>query len=185
MRGINVFNARNQDTSYDTALTSDAMNAKNTNIQSWTALTKYHFKACQHNITRCTETLTPGQALDTTEKIQEGETGTDHSLGIADITALAVMTCTEATPNHNKGMGTATIEAAQGNPIQHTEATIAEPTVTCLTGHTPDHWYTTAHQVTILRTTVDHVCTHPTDQQNIIPITEAHTVQDQEKNQNL
>ena len=34
------------------------------------------------------------------------------------------MTCTEATPDHNNGTGTATIEAAQDNPIQHTRDTV-------------------------------------------------------------
>ena len=70
------------------------------------------------------KTTTPGQALDTAEKIKIGETCPDHSLGIADITAPGIMTCTEATLDHNKGMGTATIEAAQGNPIQHTKASV-------------------------------------------------------------
>ena len=47
----------------------------------------------------------------------------DHSLDIADITAPAIVTCTDATPDHNKGIGTDAIEADQGNPIQHTKAT--------------------------------------------------------------
>ena len=88
------------------------------------------------------------------------------------------MTCTEGASDPNKGMGTATIEAAQGDPIQHTEATITEPTMTCLTGHTADHPHITAYQVTALRTTVDHVHIHSTDHQNIMSTTEAHTVQD-------
>ena len=50
--------------------------------------------------------------------------------------------------------------------------------MTCLASHTTDHPHTAAHQVTALRTTVDHVQAHPTDQQNIIHTTEAHTVQD-------
>ena len=60
------------------------------------------------------------QALDTAIKIEEEETGPDHSLNIVDIAALPIVTCIEAPPDHNKGMGTATIEASQGDPIQHT-----------------------------------------------------------------
>ena len=97
------------------------------------------------------KTATPIQALDTTKKIETEEIGPDHSLGIAYIAAPSGMTCTEAAPDHNKGMGTATIEGPQGNPIQHTETT--EPTMTHHTGHTADHPHTTAHQVT---TTKDH-----------------------------
>ena len=88
------------------------------------------------------------------------------------------MTYTEATPNCNKGMGTATIDAAQGNPIQHTEATVTKPTMTHLTSYNADHQYSAAHQVTTLRTTVNQVHTHPSDHQNIIPTTEDHTVPD-------
>ena len=88
------------------------------------------------------------------------------------------MTCTEAAPDCNKGTGTATTEAAKGNPIQYTKGTITEPTMTCLTSHTADHPHTTAHQITALRMTVDHNHAHPTDHQNIIHTTEAHAVQD-------
>ena len=158
---ISVLNARNQDTPHDTALTSDAMNAKNMDIQSWIALTKYHLQAYQHNITRCIETATPGQVLDTAKKIEKGETVPDHTLGIADIAAPATMTCTEAAVGHNKGMGTAATEAAEGYPIHHTEATVTEPAMRCLTNHTTDHPHTTAHQVTTLRTAVNHVHAHP------------------------
>ena len=59
------------------------------------------------------------------------------------------MTHTEATPDHNKGRGTATIEAAQGNTIQHTEDTVIEPTMTHHINHTTDHPHTAAYQVTI------------------------------------
>ena len=121
---------------------------------------------------RCTETATPSQALDTIEKIEKEETGQDHSLGIADITAPATVTSTEATPDHNKGTGTAATEAAQGDPIQHTKATVTEPTMTQYTGHTTDHPHTAVQQVTTLRTTLDHVHAHPTDHQNIIPTTD-------------
>ena len=50
--------------------------------------------------------------------------------------------------------------------------------MTHLTGHTTDHPHTTALQVTPLRTTVDHIHTHPTDHQNIVPTTEDHAVPD-------
>ena len=40
------------------------------------------------------------------------------------------MTCTEAASDHNKQTGTATLEATQGDPIQHTEATVTEPAMT-------------------------------------------------------
>ena len=106
---------------------------------------------------------TPGQALGTTKKIKKGETGPDHSPGIADITAPAITTCTEAALDHNKGMGTATIEAAQGDPIQHTQATVTEPAMTHHTNHTTDHSITAAHLVTILRATVGHIHAHPTN----------------------
>ena len=147
----------NQDTLHNTGLTPDAMSAKNTDIYSWTALTKFHLQTQQHSITRLTETATPGQALECTEKIKKEDTGPDHSLDIADITAPAAVTCTEAASNHNKRMDTATIKTAQGDPIQHKETTVTEPTMTHHTGHTADH------PVTTLRTTVDHIHTQPTD----------------------
>ena len=75
-------------------------------------------------------------------------------------------------------MGTTAIEASQGNSIQHTKATVSEPTLTCLTDHTTDHPHTAAHQVTVLMTAVDHIHAHPTNHQNIFHTTEAHTVQD-------
>ena len=92
------------------------------------------------------------------------ETDPDHSLGIVDITAPAIVTCTEAAPDCNKGMETATIEAAQGDPIQHTEATATEPTMTHHTDHTADHPLTTDDLVTAPRTAVDCVHDHHTDQ---------------------
>ena len=55
------------------------------------------------------------------------------------------MTCTEAAPDHNKGMDTAAIEAPQGDAIQHTKATAADSTMTHHTDHTADHPHTTAH----------------------------------------
>ena len=75
-------------------------------------------------------------------------------------------------------MGTDTIEAAQGNPIQHTEAMATEPTMRHHTGHTADNPHTTAHQITTVRTALGHIHIHPTDLQNIFHTTEDHTVQD-------
>ena len=60
MRRTNVFNAKKQDTSHDTALTSDVMNLMNMHISSWAALTKYDLQEHQHCITRHTEIATPG-----------------------------------------------------------------------------------------------------------------------------
>ena len=73
------------------------------------------------------------------------------------------MTCTEAAPDHNNGIGTAALEAAQDNPIQHTEHTVADSAVTHHTGHSINHPHTTAHEVTTLRTAVDHIHAHPMD----------------------
>ena len=130
----------------------------------------------QHHKTH--KTATPGQAPDTTKNIKTGETGPDHSIGKADIAAPAVVTCTEATPDHNKATGTATIEAAQGNPIQHTKATAAEPTMIHHTGHITDHSHTAAPQVTNLRTTIDQIHTNHKDHQNISHTSDNHTVKD-------
>ena len=82
------------------------------------------------------------------------------------------MTYTEATSDFNKGIGTDAIGAAQGNPIQHTEATAAEPAMTHHTSHTTDNPHTTVHQGTTLRTTVGHI--HSIDHQNIFHTTEDH-----------
>ena len=178
MRMTNVFNVKNQDTLHNTALILDVMNVMNTDILLWTALIKYPLQEHQHHITRHMEIATPDQALDTAKKIDKEETGPEHSLDIVDITGLAIMTCTEAAPDCNKGTDTAAIETAQGNPIQHNEATLAEPAVTHHTSHTADHSHTPVHQVTALRTTVDHIHAHPTDHQNIIHITEDRALQD-------
>ena len=83
------------------------------------------------------------------------------------------MTCTEAASDCNKGMGKVAIEAPQGDPIQHTEATVAEPAIT---DHTAVHPHTAAHQVTALRTAVDNIHVHPIDHQNIIHTKKDHIV---------
>ena len=80
------------------------------------------------------------------------------------------MTCIEATPDHTNGTGTAAREADQEDPIQHTEDTVIDPTMTHHTGHT------TAHQVTTVRTAVDHIHAHPKDHQNITHTKESHAV---------
>ena len=178
MRVTNVFNAKNQDTSHDTALTSDVMNVMNMDIMSWTALIKYSLLEHLCHTTRHIEISKPDQALDTAEKIKKEETGPDHSLDIVGIAAPTIMTSTEAAADHNNGTDIAAVGAAQGNTIQHTEATFTEPTVAHHTGHTADHPHTTAHQVTALRTTVGHIDTHSTDCQNVIHTREDHAVPD-------
>ena len=115
------------------------------------------------HITRHTEIATPDPAIDTTEKIKKQETGPDHNPDIAEIVAQAIITCTEAVPYHNNWMDTAAIEAAQDDPIQHTEDTVADLTMTHHTGHTTNHPHTAAHQDTTFRTAVDHIHAHPTD----------------------
>ena len=139
------------------------MNVMNTNISSWTALTGYLLQEHWHHTTRHTEAATPDQALDTTGKTKGEETGPNHSLDIANTAAPAIMTCTEAPPDHNNGTCSATIEAAQDDPIQHTDDTVTDPTMTHPTGHITNPPHTTVHQATTLRTTADHIYTHPTD----------------------
>ena len=64
-------------------------------------------------------------------------------------------------PDCNRETGTAAIEAAEGNPIQNTSATVTEPAMTHHTCHIADHQHTTVHWVTALRTTADHIHIHP------------------------
>ena len=84
-------------------------------------------------------------SLGTTEKTEKEETGPDHSLDTANIVAQTAMTCTEATHDDNNGTGTAAIEAAQDDPIQHTKDTAAGSTMTYHTGHTANPPCTAAH----------------------------------------
>ena len=93
------------------------MNVMNMNISSWTALTKFPLQEHQCHVTRHTGTITPDQVLDIMGKTEKEEMGPDLSLGTAGIAAPAIMTCTEVVPDHNNGTGTATIEAAQDDPI--------------------------------------------------------------------
>ena len=46
---------------------------------------------------------TPGQALNTAKKIEKGETGLDHSPGIADIAAPAIVTLQRLLQTATKG----------------------------------------------------------------------------------
>ena len=115
---------------------SSVMNVMNSDTSSWTALTEYPLQGPQHHTTRHIEIATTDLALGTAKKTEKEETSPDHSLDTANITALATMTYIEATPDHNNGTGTATIEAAQDDSIQHTEDTAIGPAKTHHTGHT-------------------------------------------------
>ena len=112
------------------------------------------------------------------KKIKKEETGPDASLDIADTIAPAIMTPTEATQDHNNGMGTAAIKVAQDNPTQHTNDMVTDPIKTHHTSHTTNCPHTAAHQDTTLRTAVDHTHTHPVDCQNIIHTKEDPAVYD-------
>ena len=99
----------NQDKSQDTALTSSVMNVMNSDTSSWTALRvppsgmpAQHHKAHRNHHNRL--------ALGTIGKTEKEETGPDHSLDTANIIAPAIMTCTEATLDHNDETGTAAIK---------------------------------------------------------------------------
>ena len=59
MRKTDASNARNWDTSHNTALTSDVMNVVNVDISSWTTLTEYPLQEHWHHNTRHTEIFTP------------------------------------------------------------------------------------------------------------------------------
>ena len=163
MRKADVSNARSQDILQDTALISDTMNVMNLDTLLLNTLTKYHIQEHQHITKRHTGINTTDQALGSTTKTKEKEKDPDHSLDTASSIALAAVICTEATQGHNNGIGTATIEAAQGNLIQHTEDTPTGPAMTHHTGHTADHLHTTAHQATTLKNAVDHIHDLPTN----------------------
>ena len=151
------------------------MNAMNTDISSWTALTEYPLQEHQCHTTGHTEITTPDQAQGITGKIEKEETAPDHSLDIADIAASAIMTCTEVTPDCSNETDTAAIEAAQDDPLHHTRGTATGPTMIHHTGHTkhlpntaalqtttPETAveHTTAHQATTLKIIVDHIHDH-------------------------
>ena len=154
------------------------MNVMNMDISSWTALPGYPLQEHQHHTTRHTETATPDQALGTTRKTEKEKTGPDHSLDTADTTAPAIMTCTEAAPDHNNGTGSATIEATQDNSIQYTKDIVTGSTMTHHTDQTANHPHTTACQATTLRITADHIHAYPMNHQSIISTKEDHAIQD-------
>ena len=178
MRKTDASNAKNQDTSHATSLTSDVMNVMNLDTFSWTALTEYPLQEHQHHTSRDTEIATTDLVLGTAGKTEKEETGPDHSLDTANIIVPAIMTHTEAVPNHNNGTGTATIEAAQENTIQHTKDTATGPAMTHHTGHIANPLHTAAHQVTALRIAVDHIHDNPTDCQSIVYTKKDHAVWD-------
>ena len=157
---------------------SPVMNVMNSDTLSWTALTENPLQGHCCHTTRPIEITTPDLALGTTCKTEKEETSPDHSLDTEHITAPAAMICTEAPHNHNSGTGTATIEAAQGDPIEHTEDTATGPTKTHHTGHTANLPHTAGHQATTLRIAVDHTHDHPTNHWSIVHTEKDHTVQD-------
>ena len=59
MRKTNASNAKNQDISHTTALTSDVLNVINTDISSWTVLTEYLLLEHWQHTTRHTAITTP------------------------------------------------------------------------------------------------------------------------------
>ena len=79
-----------------------------------------------------------------------------------------VVTCTEATPDHNNGTGTSAIIATHDDPIQHIKDTATGPAMKYHTGHTATPLHTTAHQATTVGITVDCTPNHLTDCQNIV-----------------
>ena len=164
-------NAKNQDTSHDTAQTSSAMNVMNSDTSSWTALTECPLQGHQCHTTRHTEITTTDLPLGTTGKTKKEKTSPDHSLDTANILAPAIMTCTEDAPNCNNG-------TAQDDPIQHSEDTATGPTMTHNTGHTANPLHTTVHQVTALRIVVDYIHDHPTTCRSIVHTKKDHTFQD-------
>ena len=120
----------------------------------------------------------PDESLDTARKTEKEVTSPDHSLDIADTTAPAIVTCTETAPDHNNGTGSATIEAAQNDPIQHIKDTVAGPAMTYHTSHTANPPCTAANQATTLRTATNHIHAHPANHQSIFHTKEDHTVWD-------
>ena len=106
MRKTDASNAKNWDISHETAPTSSIMNVINLDTWSWTALTEYPLQEHWHHTTSHIEIATLDHTLDITRETEKEETGPDHSL--ANIIAPAIMTCTEAAPDYNNGIGTAT-----------------------------------------------------------------------------
>ena len=126
-----------------------------------------HYKAHRNSHTR---------AQHTTRKTEKVETDLDHSLDTANTIAPAIVNCTEAAPDHNDRTGTVTIEAAQGNPIQHTGDTVTGHAMTHHTSHTTNPPHTAVYQATTLRIAVDCVLNLLTNHQNIAHTRKNHAV---------
>ena len=78
------------------------------------------------------------------------------SLNTANIAAPAVVTCTAAAQDHDNGTGTAAIEVAQNDPIQHTNDIVTDPAMTYHTSHTAAHQVTAYRSSNIIHTKEDH-----------------------------
>ena len=178
MRNTDASNAKSQNISHATALTSGIMNGMSMDTSSWTVLTEYLLQEYCFHTTRHTEIAILDLAQGTIRKIEKVETNPDHSLYKADIGALAMVTCTEVSPDYNNGTGTATIEAAQADPIPQTGDTVTGNTMICHTGHTTNNPHTVALQATTLRITVHHIHDLPTKFQNTVHTKRDHAVQD-------
>ena len=139
------------------------MNVMNSDTSSWTAITKYPLQGHWCHTTRHTEIATEDLVLETTGKMEKEETSPDHSLDTADSIAPAIVTCTETASDHNNGTGTATIKAAQDDPIHHTEDAATGPAMSHHTGETINPPHTAACQASTLRITVDDTHVQPTD----------------------
>ena len=110
--------------------------------------------------------------------IGKEETTLHHILGTANITATAIVICTEAAPDHSTKTDTAIIEVAQDSPTPYIGNTATDPAMTLHTGHTPHITviqtttlettaeHIAAHLGTTLKTTVDHAHDHPTNHQS-------------------
>ena len=70
---------------------------------------------------------TQDQAQGTIRKIRKEWTTMDHILDTADITPSAVVTCTEAAPDHSTWTDTASIEVAQDHLTPHTREKTQTP----------------------------------------------------------
>ena len=140
----------------------------------------YKYLLWEHwqHITRHTEAATKDQAQGPIWKIGKEQTTLDHILDTTDITALAIVTCTEVIPDHSTRTDIATIAVDQDNLTPHTGHIATDPTVTHHPGHTAHITvtetanletaaeHTAAHQATTLETTVDQAHDHSTTHQS-------------------
>ena len=135
------------------------------------------------------EVATQDQAEGTIGKIGKERTTLDHILDTVDITASAVVTCTEAAPDHSTRTDTAAIEVAEDDLTTHTGDIATDPTMTHHTSHTAHITviqtttldsaaeHITAHQATALKTTVDQAPDHHSTHQNTGCTKRDHTAQ--------